>query len=762
MKFLGNNKYIKYMVYSILVFTLNVSAFDNPSLGDYFGFKDLEIIKIGDKPGPMYTGDINNDGLIDIIVINNRKSRIDLFIQKSGATAEDAVEVTRPNEIPEHWRFQKERVMVSHQVSALALFDFNHDGRTDIVYAGNPSHIVFLAQEGDGSFKKTRSHRVRNLAANRTAFTITNVTGDENPELVTIVEGNIQLSELADDSIGKPTVLATEDRMIAFELADYDGNGLQDIVGIVPDSSEPIRLWLANMNDGVRSMGPQLRFELPPLREFASVQLQENKPAKMAVIERSSRRIVLYEVDVETIEESGDREASIEIYSFLGSGAREQVLADVNRDGLLDLIGTNPSDNTVVVYEQIVGEGLATGVSSPTLSDVGSIAVGDLDRDGREELFVLSEDEGVVGRSSLDSLEIQFPQPISFTAGNTPISLSTISLNGKSIVAVISKESRSYVIDLIDSQGDRETIDIGSLSRGPDQVIGFDADQDGNTDLLILTRDKPMKLIHSTEEGFVVLDDDQMGQFGLVRDASEMNTTIFDVDDDDMPELLIAADNYVRAVRYETSPDKGVSPGWQVVTQVNLEDGASDLLSIAQEDDILFVADKENERIVLIQNNSNTEWVESDSIYVHGFDLGPMYSGDFTGDGESDILSISDAGFAIIQIKGDRIALNELQSWRSDNERRVQHELAVGDVNSDGYSDMVSLDAGEQMLEIFTFTQKEKMLYATGFKIFESRIFSGGEPREWQPSQIIITDLTDDSLNDILLLSHDRLLLYRQ
>jgi hypothetical protein len=139
-----------------------------------------------------------------------------------------------------------------------------------------------------------------------------------------------------------------------------------------------------------------------------------------------------------------------------------------------------------------------------------------------------------------------------------------------------------------------------------------------------------------------------------------------------------------------------------------------------------------------------------------------MFCEDFTGDGTPDIIAISNSGFAIIQIAGERIALHELQSWRSDNERRVQHELAIGDVNADGYSDMVSLDAGEQMLEIFTFSQDGKMLYATGFKIYESMIFSGGEPREWQPSQVIITDLTNDDKNDVLLLSHDRLILYKQ
>ena len=97
-------------------------------------------------------------------------------------------------------------------------------------------------------------------------------------------------------------------------------------------------------------MGPQLRFEIPPLREFASVRLPNNEAAQMAIIERASRRIVLYEVDRETIETTGDRDASIEIYPFLGKGSRKQVVTDVNNDGLLDIIATNPADNTIVVY----------------------------------------------------------------------------------------------------------------------------------------------------------------------------------------------------------------------------------------------------------------------------------------------------------------------------------------------------------------------------------------------------------------------------
>ena len=745
-----------------LTLQTTANATDEPSLGNYFGFEELEIIKIGDGAGPMYIGEINGDGLMDILVVNNHKSRIDVLLQKAGATPQDATPVTRANEIPEHWRFNNERIMVSHKVSALALHDFNNDGRTDVIYAGNPNNIVFLAQEPDGTFTKTRTHRTKNLRANRSGFQIANIIGDNSPELLTIVEGNIQSFPLDEDSLGKPVLFATEDSIAAFELADYDGDGLLDISGIIPNSSEPVRLWLSQITDGEKMMGPQLRFEMPTLREFASVSLPNRNAALMAIIERASRKIVLYEITREQIKTHGDRDVSIEIYPFLGKGARKHLIVDVNSDGLLDLIATNPSDNTIVVYEQTDKRGLSVGVSSPTLSDVRSIATGDIDKDGVQELYVLSEDEGVVGRSELNTLQLPFPQPIPFSSGNTPISLSTVQLNNEMKVAVVSKEKRSYVIDLIDAKGNSETIDLGSLSRGPDQILGFDADQDGRTDLLVLTRDKPMKLIIAAEDGFDVLDDNEMGQFGLVREATEMNISIFDVDNDANPELLIVADNYVRAVRYEPNPEEGVSPGWQVVTQVNLEDGASDLISIAVSGDNLYVADRENERVVAINRNDSNEWEEADSLFVHGYDFGPMYCEDFTGDGTPDIIAMSNSGFAIIQIEGDRIKLHELQSWRSENERRVQHELAMGDVNSDGYSDMVSLDAGEQMLEIFTFSQDAKMLYATGFKIFESRIFSSGEPREWQPSQVIITDLTNDNKSDVLLLSHDRLILYKQ
>ncbi len=750
---------------------ISTMSFAESPLRDHFGFSGLEIIAIGDKPGPMKIADLNGDGLQDIIVVNNRDSRIDLLYQKQDAERDAPVKATdRVNELPDHWMFTRESVGVAHEISALQPYDFDEDGDMDLVYAASKNDkVVFLEQDEPGSFKVAARRSVSKLEAGPSGFRIIDIMGDDTPELAAITGGKISIWPLDETSLGSPETLSAGARIEGFVPADYDGDGLKDIAGIIPDDMAPVRIWFGQNHRNERMLGAQTIFEMPPINEFQAVGVPGRDNDRIAVIERSSHRVVVYDLGTEPAEGTGDREASFVVYSYTdpGNRNRDEVILDIDGDGLEDLITTDTRANAVVVHRQAANRGMLPGETFSSLSEIGYLAASDRKDDEPAELFVLSEKEGVIGRSDIGMDEIPFPRPLGISDGYTPVAMNLVQLENGPHVAVVASKKRDYVIDLIGEDNSRETIELGQISKAPETVVALDADQDGMMDLLLFTQDRPMIMLHAiepSEDGarFEKLEKDEMGQFGLVSSASADNTVPFDIEGDGIPELLIADKNFVRAVRYDMTPDDGSSPGWQVVEQFNTDDPTTELVAVAAEGRRIVAADKPGNRLVIFESGKDGKWSQTETLRLQGFPIGAIHTGSFTGDGEPSVLVMGRDGYAVVRLGGERRALEEVGSWRSEDDRSVPHRLAIGDINADGYGDMVSLDAGNQNFDIFTYNSSGDMLHVRGFQIFESKMFSGGEGRETQPREMIITDLTGDGRHDVVMLCHDRVLIYPQ
>ncbi|MFO0874647.1 MAG: VCBS repeat-containing protein [Phycisphaerales bacterium] len=750
-----------------------VAPAQSPSLADYFGFDPLEVVKIDSNPGPLAIADVDGDGFNDIVVANNRKSRIEIHYFKPNAKPDD--EPTRKqgvNDIPENWRYKREFVSVSHQVTALALHDVDGDGKLDIVYAGKPPSLVVMRQTAPRTFEVARRHTVKDLGATRDGFAIADMVGDQAPELIALAGGKIRIWPLNQGNLGPSIDLAGGGNVVAFILEDFDGDGTTDIVGVIPDDPAPLRVWLAGGDPSNKAFGPQLRYETPPLREVAPIRLPHEKAARLGFIEAASKRLVVNALEKKPVDAGSGSEAALRVYAFRDGAnkKRSTAITDVDGDGLLDLVATDVDGNAVLVYRQVPGKGLEAATSYPAFAEMTYLAAGNVDADAPAEVFVLSEKEGVVGRMEWSAEGaapgLGYPKAVSITPGHTPVAINLVELvNGaesEGRLAVVAKDGRNYAIDLIDpANNTSEKIDLGSQSRSPETIVALDADQDGRTDLLLFTPEKPMTMLRAEEKGFKLLESKDMGQFGLVQAADSRNTETFDIDGDGKPELLIADRNYIRAVRYDAKPPGGASPGWQVVAQINADDPASKLVSLAIRGSAIVAADKENSRLVTFRKVDG-RWKQTDSVDIRGFKFNSIQAGAFSGDGQENILAIGDDGFAVIRLGGDRYALEQVAAWRTDIDKRREHEMACGDVNNDGFADLVLLDDGEQMCEILTFSEAEKLLYATGFETFESKVFSGGDARESQPSEVFIADVTGDGLPDIVLVAHDRLLIYPQ
>ena len=537
------------------------------ALSDHFGFEQVEAIKVDKNGGPLASADLDGDGKLDLVATNNRNSRIDLLYQRVGAKSTD--EVTPPssiNEIPQHWRYRRVELPVTDEVGCVIPADFDGDKRIDLIYSTGTGKIVFVRQTTPGVFEVARKHTVKGLNPNRDALLLAQVIGDSKPELVGIANGRIQVWPLQGSDLGTAVELAAGNGNIVAVLAgDVDGDGTTDLIGILPDDAAPLRGWFGATRGGEATLGAQTRFEMPPLRDADLVQLPGAKAASVVVIEKPSKRVVLLQADRETITEGGDREASLQTWTFAdpSNRKRDTAIADIDGDGLPDLLATNTEANAISVFQQVADRGFAGMQNSPAYSDLDFIVARDINGDGKAEVYVSSEKEGVVGRTSLQGTTLAFPTTMPLAQGTVPSALGLVLVNDRNWLAVIAKEGRNYSLELLPADGSSDgkaIISLGSLSRAPDTILSHDADQDGRTDLLLFTPDKPMTMLRQDSPAagaaatasptFKTLESKDMGQFGLAQAANAQNTTTMDIDGDGKQELLVADRNFVRGLRF--------------------------------------------------------------------------------------------------------------------------------------------------------------------------------------------------------------------
>jgi hypothetical protein len=756
---------------------------DEPPLASFFGFEDKRAIVVDNAAGPFIAADFNGDGLTDLAIANDTKSRIEIHLQRDEPRTEfeRSLEV---NELPPSPWFDREEIPVSHAIGAMAARDLDGDGLMDLVYAGFPAEIVTLRQVSPMQFDIESRRRVRDLDADRNSFAMANVLGGPELELISTVNGKIYIYNMdASGPVGEPTVVSSDNRIFFFFIEDYDGDGRDDILGIVGESDTPLRMWLqrpAPGNPGEGTIGPELRFETPQLSEVEPFRTPGRDAASIAVIESQSRRIVLYDLKTEAIEGSrasaagvAERDAVVEVHAFDGGPDRERstAIGDINADGLPDLVATNTGTNSVVVHLQNESTGLASGEPFSAFKDPKTVALGQWDDDDELEVFVLSEEEKAVGIAQFNAStgRLGFPAPVSFlTDGAAPVAMTTVPLGAQSAgdwsaLAVVMRDRRDHTLELHmpEGQGEPVAVKLEDVNRPPQSMIAGDFDRDGDADILLLTPGEPLVMIAKTDDGYTALYDNDMANFGLVSAAGPDNTALLDINNDGRAELLIADENFVRAAAFDAET------GWTVVDQFTVPDAQASLGAIStfdhQGSPAVVAADTATDRLMLFTSSGEGEpWTISDKLRLTGLDASSLRAGTFGGAGSSTVLVLTDGSFGVVRLDGERITLDEFASYRSDDDDRREHEIEAGDVNGDGFIDLVVLDNNEKLCQVFTISAARRLLFATEFKVFEERLFQMGGRGGFEPSAMLIEDLTGDGAADILLEVHDRYLLYPQ
>ncbi len=324
---------------------------------------------------------------------------------------------------------------------SIVVGDFDKDGNTDLVTANKSSQTVsVLLGNGDGTFKPTSNFSTVGFnGLSPSAVAVADFNKDGKLDLVTAnsISNNISLLLGKGDGSFQTAVnfpLESASAPISIAVGDFNKDGKSDIV-TVNNASQNISVLLGNGSGG---FGTAKNFKVPSRPSSVTVG-DFNGDGKSDLAVTSS-----YFNNVSILLGNGDGTFNSATQFDVGINPNFVVVGDFNKDNKLDLAVANSDSNNVSI---LLGNG-AGGFGIATNFDVelnpASVTVIDFDNDGNSDLAVANAGSDTVSVLLGDG-NGGFGVATNFGVGTKPYSLTVGDFNkdGKSELAVANSESKN-------------------------------------------------------------------------------------------------------------------------------------------------------------------------------------------------------------------------------------------------------------------------------------------------------------------------------
>ncbi|MFO0888960.1 MAG: VCBS repeat-containing protein [Isosphaeraceae bacterium] len=742
-----------------------------PKLADYFGFQPLEIYKLERRIGNLMVRDLDGDRVGDIVLSNNARSRIELLLsgKRPAEQAESRPFRKEANELEFDRRMRQVSLPVNKEVVSIDSGDFNGDGKPDLVYYGTPAEVEILFHEGPGRYGSGKRVVTGEAVESGNALAVGDLDQDGRDDIALLAENElIFVYQAAPGVLSEPERVphtATSPRML--KLHDLDGDGHRDLIILDSGADHPIHVRFSTPE---KKLGPEQRFQVEPPRAIAFGAMDERAGIEILTIEAQSGRGKVLTLDSSRADDR-NRWGRLVFFGLPQGNDRGRALAvgDLDGDRRKDIVVTDPANAQVWLYSQGAGSGLNAGLPFPGLLGARSANLADLDQDGKDELYVLSEQERQIGRSNLDGGRITFPAPLPTTGDPVAMDLGDLDRDKKPELAYVVKGKSTsggdaYLLRSLQPGGDgklkpfawgkQDAVSLPELTSTPTALRIADVNRDGRGDLVFFTGYGSPVLYLGEPEGppkaFV-------GSLGPMAAATPPGLSMVDLVE---PALVVAQNTFARRIGLDAAGQ------WEIKDQYNSGRNSAQILGAAALD-----ADGDGKKEVALMDRASKSLLFlalKDGVYrpagtvsVGALTFEGLHVADFDGDGREDLLIAGSDRFGVLQTgrKGQRLKV--IASYESKRNEARLGDLVAGDLNADGVPDVAFTDLAEHMLEIATFTGEEDLIPALSFRLFERKIFRGaGDLAE--PRDIACGDVDGDGRDDLVLIVHDRIVVLRQ
>jgi hypothetical protein len=794
------------IISAILLVSVCVSAYgqeDTKDLSAYYGFKDMEIIKLDWGINELLIADFNRDGGNDIAAANNRKAKIELLIQKEKPGPEEAEMSVDPedidiNQIKAITRFDNQSISVSEKVYSLVGGDLNNDGLEDLAYYGEPKGLYILLQK-DGStdpgksmklsWRTKKKIKIETGLSTQGALASGDLNNDGFTDLALAGRDEIYIVlQKTDGTLAEPVKYPATARVLGVKIIDLNGDRINDLILATSDTEKPIHVRFG-LETG--QLGPQEQFVIEKPYAIAFYNIDGNNGDEILTVNAKSGRLICYEFKSNNIKDMDWPVLFYPLAAGEGSAKRDMVVADFDGDGQVDITISDPGAAELILYRQLENTGLAEPVRFPALSDIDSMSVADIDSDKRNELVVLSIKEKIIGVSKYENERLTFPKPIDLI--DEPVAMTLGDMNNDNLMdyLYISKDSNnlrtlrisynSTAIDIEENDpnlkqsailyGD-SALELPKLDSNPQGMKVVDVDLDGLRDVLIFAPYEEPILVRQGRKGKFSIVDSPNAQASLIKDASMRSIAIADVDGQSGEELLIAQKNFARSLVFEGGKT------WKIIDQYNAKSTENEITAvgvfnidlISKQNPAILILDGQRGQIQILKAGDDKIYRFEKELEVGKWNTTAqmkMAYAPLTGTGSKSILLFDSEKFALITPPNKDNSphyFEQLFDYETKIKDGVYGNIGVGDLNSDGQADIIMVDYKGNHMEILAMDAEMKPVSAFPWKIFEQKSFQrkkGGKAAV-EPREIKVADVTGDGKDDLITLIHDRIIIYPQ
>jgi hypothetical protein len=232
---------------------------------------------------------------------------------------------------------------------------------------------------------------------------------------------------------------------------------------------------------------------------------------------------------------------------------------------------------------------------------------------------------------------------------------------------------------------------------------------------------------------------------------------------------LLVKKNFARSVVFQAGK------GWEVVDQYPAAGEQSSLSTAAacvlpgEQSPAILAYDAARGRLGILTRKGDGTYATQREVEVGTLTARKILTGNFGGDVKLGILLCGTRKLVLVPLAGRSDVLRQVASFEPDLKDAKYGPMAVGDLNGDRLPDVAVCDQGRNHVQVLAFDADGALVPATRFKVFEEprsvqrRGYDEGPDREaGQPKAVRIGDVTGDGKDDLLILVHDRLILYPQ